>query len=99
MDSLGSYSFELPELFQDYSYKAVVNAEHFWEAWEKVTSIPDTIFVTDRPFFESFLITVVPPKYSRLNTETQEGRSEEHTSELQSQAYLVCRLLLEKKTK
>ena len=24
-------------------------------------------------------------------------RSEEHTSELQSQAYLVCRLLLEKK--
>ena len=25
------------------------------------------------------------------------GRSEEHTSELQSQAYLVCRLLLEKK--
>ena len=26
-------------------------------------------------------------------------RSEEHTSELQSQAYLVCRLLLEKKKK
>src|SRR2546425_6716322 len=29
----------------------------------------------------------------------QEGRSEEHTSELQSLAYLVCRLLLEKKKK
>src|SRR2546425_3376413 len=28
---------------------------------------------------------------------TREGRSEEHTSELQSLAYLVCRLLLEKK--
>src|SRR2546425_4378996 len=28
-----------------------------------------------------------------------EGRSEEHTSELQSLAYLVCRLLLEKKKK
>src|SRR3989441_8830037 len=27
----------------------------------------------------------------------QHGRSEEHTSELQSLAYLVCRLLLEKK--
>ena len=27
----------------------------------------------------------------------QWARSEEHTSELQSQAYLVCRLLLEKK--
>src|SRR5687767_15707592 len=27
----------------------------------------------------------------------EQGRSEEHTSELQSLAYLVCRLLLEKK--
>src|SRR3712207_6850464 len=29
--------------------------------------------------------------------ETQQTRSEEHTSELQSRQYLVCRLLLEKK--
>src|SRR5205823_13684089 len=29
----------------------------------------------------------------------RKGRSEEHTSELQSLAYLVCRLLLEKKKK
>src|SRR3712207_8343828 len=29
---------------------------------------------------------------------THAGRSEEHTSELQSRQYLVCRLLLEKKT-
>src|SRR3989441_5862158 len=29
----------------------------------------------------------------------RDGRSEEHTSELQSLAYLVCRLLLEKKKK
>src|SRR5437870_7666051 len=28
---------------------------------------------------------------------TQPGRSEEHTSELQSRGHLVCRLLLEKK--
>src|SRR3989441_1781003 len=34
------------------------------------------------------------------NDEVAEGdRSEEHTSELQSLAYLVCRLLLEKKKK
>src|SRR5947209_16656268 len=31
--------------------------------------------------------------------ETPRGRSEEHTSELQSRQYLVCRLLLEKKKK
>src|SRR5947209_16437325 len=30
---------------------------------------------------------------------TPRGRSEEHTSELQSRQYLVCRLLLEKKKK
>src|SRR3712207_7747688 len=31
-------------------------------------------------------------------SETEGGRSEEHTSELQSRQYLVCRLLLAKKT-
>src|SRR2546425_3353615 len=37
---------------------------------------------------------------SNLNTAcTYRIRSEEHTSELQSLAYLVCRLLLEKKKK
>src|SRR2546429_9884229 len=30
---------------------------------------------------------------------SEEGRSEEHTSELQSRLHLVCRLLLEKKKK
>src|SRR5258707_2341470 len=33
------------------------------------------------------------------NNVTQQFRSEEHTSELQSRQYLVCRLLLEKKKK
>src|SRR3712207_6873878 len=33
----------------------------------------------------------------RFLTEERAGRSEEHTSELQSRQYLVCRLLLEKK--
>src|SRR3712207_8446153 len=34
-----------------------------------------------------------------LNPHALLGRSEEHTSELQSRQYLVCRLLLEKKKK
>src|SRR2546425_6946558 len=33
----------------------------------------------------------------RAGVSQRESRSEEHTSELQSLAYLVCRLLLEKK--
>src|SRR5258707_9296852 len=34
-----------------------------------------------------------------VNEPMEENRSEEHTSELQSRQYLVCRLLLEKKKK
>src|SRR3712207_6988389 len=34
-----------------------------------------------------------------LTTSVMPSRSEEHTSELQSRQYLVCRLLLEKKKK
>src|SRR3712207_8172060 len=37
------------------------------------------------------------PVVGRLHGQTDAGRSEEHTSELQSRQYLVCRLLLEKK--
>src|SRR2546429_2862796 len=36
---------------------------------------------------------------SRCGPHTTLGRSEEHTSELQSRLHLVCRLLLEKKKK
>src|SRR3712207_7223323 len=42
------------------------------------------------------------PNYLVLHIQPDEGislRSEEHTSELQSRQYLVCRLLLEKKKK
>src|SRR3712207_8318167 len=38
----------------------------------------------------------VPPDV--VHVQRHAGRSEEHTSELQSRQYLVCRLLLEKKT-
>src|SRR3712207_7905007 len=40
-----------------------------------------------------------PWRSSGSSPATAMGRSEEHTSELQSRQYLVCRLLLEKKKK
>src|SRR3712207_7910489 len=43
------------------------------------------------PGIRAFGPTIDEPMYKDL------GRSEEHTSELQSRQYLVCRLLLEKK--
>src|SRR5205823_12775802 len=53
-----------------------------------------------------YAVTRPPPRPAPLRSagascpparRTGRGRSEEHTSELQSLAYLVCRLLLEKK--
>src|SRR3712207_4895282 len=38
-----------------------------------------------------------PPRPPRASRPPLQPRSEEHTSELQSRQYLVCRLLLEKK--
>src|SRR5258707_2470571 len=39
----------------------------------------------------------IPPSVLIASVSISSGRSEEHTSELQSRQYLVCRLLLEKK--
>src|SRR2546430_4191306 len=50
------------------------------------------------PFGEVGSITY-PARARESYAESLLGRSEEHTSELQSQSNLVCRLLLEKKKK
>src|SRR2546429_3099302 len=42
-------------------------------------------------------VSELPAIAGRLLAPFMEGRSEEHTSELQSRLHLVCRLLLEKK--
>src|SRR3712207_7586011 len=50
-----------------------------------------------KPTAESVFACV--PRLSRWRISCFAPRSEEHTSELQSRQYLVCRLLLEKKKK
>src|SRR3712207_7029798 len=43
-------------------------------------------------------LSAMEPAVERIRSEVEQvKRSEEHTSELQSRQYLVCRLLLEKK--
>src|SRR5688572_31863932 len=44
-------------------------------------------------------VLVVACQEQERQLHARQGRSEEHTSELQSQSNLVCRLLLEKKKK
>ena len=69
----GVYQFELPELFQDYEYNAIVNAKYFYQAWQYVQSAVDTIFVTDRPKLNNFEIKIIPPTYSKLPVESLDG--------------------------
>src|SRR5690242_21411876 len=59
---------------------------------ELVEVAPDTIRIRKRELRSAFR-----PRGMRSNRPS--GRSEEHTSELQSHVNLVCRLLLEKKKK
>src|SRR3989441_8182966 len=49
------------------------------------------------PFHTPDFIAALMKGMQRFVAAREAGRSEEHTSELQSLAYLVCRLLLEKK--
>src|SRR3712207_8414122 len=44
-------------------------------------------------------LPLFPMEATRMQVSARFVRSEEHTSELQSRQYLVCRLLLEKKKK
>src|SRR2546425_5322645 len=50
--------------------------------------------LTTDPNIDQVLVNM---RYSQASSQLPQDRSEEHTSELQSLAYLVCRLLLEKK--
>src|SRR2546425_6709871 len=57
---------------------------------------------TGSEFYDLFIerrAAAARDKLHAQNTAARDRRSEEHTSELQSLAYLVCRLLLEKKKK
>src|SRR5205823_9929887 len=64
------------------------------------STVAGTFSIAANPVFS---ILTVPANHIRFGTVRIENtglaamRSEEHTSELQSLAYLVCRLLLEKK--
>src|SRR3712207_8267613 len=55
--------------------------------------------VVDDPPAPSWNVAPTDPVAIVVQREQREVRSEEHTSELQSRQYLVCRLLLEKKKK
>src|SRR5688572_31636124 len=62
-----------------------------------VAHTPGSQMMTVRLKNTGLIILTGDNVYMRENVEKSIPRSEEHTSELQSQSNLVCRLLLEKK--
>src|SRR3712207_8688581 len=83
-------------------FRSVALGEHdatgkpFWALWPEMT---DIVFLIRHP--EGAGAGQTSDFYASTHdvAPTVLGRSEEHTSELQSRQYLVCRLLLEKKKK
>src|SRR5437762_5666739 len=61
------------------------------------SDLGDGVDANDVPYMTTFPYQADP--FSGFDNTKGEQRSEEHTSELQSPMYLVCRLLLEKKKK
>src|SRR5437764_8622670 len=55
--------------------------------------------MVENPLLEEVPTEELQPAEQQAQNEKADARSEEHTSELQSPMYLVCRLLLEKKKK
>src|SRR5258707_5912557 len=68
----------------------------------KLTSSAPVLLATLTPTTKPSAVTAGPPLMPGGDGRglgcRRQRRSEEHTSELQSRQYLVCRLLLEKKT-
>src|SRR5262245_64215242 len=60
-------------------------------------SLHDALPISSSPGASTATAPPCGPSSARSPTAASTGRSEEHTSELQSLRHLVCRLLLEKK--
>ena len=72
-DSNGLYTHVIEEVYEDYRYRAISPAEHFWQAWEKIITPFYHISVTDRPIMEQFSIKISPPDYSGQQISIQKG--------------------------
>src|SRR3712207_7052622 len=76
----------------------------FWTKWTNLWTAEEDRhgavlhdYMHDSRILDNPVLERMQFEYLRAGLEPEWDRSEEHTSELQSRQYLVCRLLLEKK--
>src|SRR3712207_8902060 len=92
--------FPYTTLFRSDKGKLAAGALHLEDTgfpWERVANVYIAGHRLGYPRTESFLVFWNLDRLRRGSKVVLKDRSEEHTSELQSRQYLVCRLLLEKK--
>src|SRR3712207_7592821 len=81
-----------------FPYTTLFRSVHRVGQREGARPVPDAVLRVDR--LQALVLRGVDPRLDAQHVVLQldgDRRSEEHTSELQSRQYLVCRLLLEKK--
>src|SRR2546429_5526862 len=80
--------FPYTTLFRSWGWNSYFGA--IWRAMDREKAVPARVVAQSRGVWR------VAGNFGETAAEAT-GRSEEHTSELQSRLHLVCRLLLEKK--
>src|SRR2546427_9510715 len=92
----------IAEILLNLGYRVTGSDQRRNEAVERLEALGAKVFIGhEAGHVEGAHVVVYSSAVSRDNVEVQvarqRARSEEHTSELQSQSNIVCRLLLEKK--
>src|SRR2546427_6943550 len=83
-----------------FPYTTLFRSWRLWPAvWPAVHADAELHSLSSAPRLQEGVLDAPNPQWRQVNHLGVAVRSEEHTSELQSQSNLVCRLLLEKKKK
>src|SRR3712207_8263095 len=90
--------FPYTTLFRSHTHRGAIEHDDLIGAPEGsvVFSTANTGYLAFRPLLADFVLSMPRGAQVIYPKDAAQIRSEEHTSELQSRQYLVCRLLLEK---